>query len=423
MRLLIVSPHFPPTNAPDCHRARIILPGLLKRGWKVTVIAASHEQGAHPCDDSLMETIPAGVAIKRITAPGWPRKLGVGNLGLRIRERLGKALDKELGATSADIVFFSTTQFAVLPLLKTIRKKWEVPSVVDIQDMWWNDHYERSGEPPPGGWKYHFARQSAARKEGPTLCEAAGLVSVSPSYLETLDSRYPELRRTPRAVIPFGCSGRDLELAGEKRSDSPDFPIRYSGRLGHDMAPAVRAFFGGIKQFESSGGEPARRLSIEFFGTSYAGTNSLPALPGSENLKTAVSVLPDRLPYLEALRKLKAPGINLLLGSTDIQYSPSKIYPVILTNRPVIAIVKSGSILEEILREIGVPAVVAFDSPQAPGQIANALETAIRRPESLCLSRKDWDRFQDQFSAEAVTKRLCDLFDEVLNAPEGGDAP
>ena len=38
-KVLIVSPHFPPINAPDMQRVRLALPYLRELGWEPTVIA------------------------------------------------------------------------------------------------------------------------------------------------------------------------------------------------------------------------------------------------------------------------------------------------------------------------------------------------------------------------------------------------
>ena len=45
-RVLIVSPHFPPVNAADMHRARMVLPFLRENGWEAEVLAVRRELSA-----------------------------------------------------------------------------------------------------------------------------------------------------------------------------------------------------------------------------------------------------------------------------------------------------------------------------------------------------------------------------------------
>ena len=48
MKVLIISPHFPPTNAPDMQRVRMILPYLSESGMTAEVLAVNSAQVAAP---------------------------------------------------------------------------------------------------------------------------------------------------------------------------------------------------------------------------------------------------------------------------------------------------------------------------------------------------------------------------------------
>src|SRR5882672_7859424 len=84
-RVLIVSPHFPPINAPDHQRIRMSLPHFAEFGWEPTVLAVSPEYVEAVEDRSLLRTVPESTRVIRTRA--FPvkqtRHLGVGNLGLR----------------------------------------------------------------------------------------------------------------------------------------------------------------------------------------------------------------------------------------------------------------------------------------------------------------------------------------------------
>ena len=58
-RTLIVSPHFPPTNAPDMQRVRMSLPYYAQNGWDVVVLAVAAKDVAATQEPELIATVPA----------------------------------------------------------------------------------------------------------------------------------------------------------------------------------------------------------------------------------------------------------------------------------------------------------------------------------------------------------------------------
>jgi hypothetical protein len=64
--VLIVSPHFPPVNAPDMQRVRLALPYLRAQGWEPTVLAVAPEYIEGGVREPLLEsTYPADVPVVR----------------------------------------------------------------------------------------------------------------------------------------------------------------------------------------------------------------------------------------------------------------------------------------------------------------------------------------------------------------------
>ena len=61
--VLIVSPHFPPINAPDHQRVRMALPYFREFGWEPVVLAVAAEFSESSRDETLMATLPDDVEI------------------------------------------------------------------------------------------------------------------------------------------------------------------------------------------------------------------------------------------------------------------------------------------------------------------------------------------------------------------------
>lgn len=360
-RLLIIAPHFAPVAAPDGQRVRLLLPHLEELGWKATVLTVEAAEVAAPREEALLATLPADADIRRVRA--WPlancRRFGLGNLGWRALTALWREGSRLLRAEKFDLVYFSTTQFAVLPLGRLWLRRFGVPYVIDLQDPWRNDYYARSGHRPPGGWKYRFASLHAAGIEAWTLRRCVHVVSVSPNYLTQLANRYPWFDpHTRGTVIPFGWSENDLaaarHVARVKTGSAPDALRRivYMGRVGEDMLLALSALFEGFSIWRASA-PSARPIRFIFAGTTYAptaGANSVVARAATAaGVSDAVEERPGRIGYLESLSHLLSADANLLLGSDDPAYSPSKLWPTLAAARPWIAVLPKPGVLETLI--------------------------------------------------------------------------
>src|SRR5882757_5186631 len=84
-RVLIVSPHFPPINAPDMQRVRMSLPYYRACGWEPIVLCVEDAEVDGVREAELDRTIPPDIEIIRVPALPlrWLRWIGVRNLGLR----------------------------------------------------------------------------------------------------------------------------------------------------------------------------------------------------------------------------------------------------------------------------------------------------------------------------------------------------
>lgn len=390
-RVLIVSPHFPPVNAPDMQRVRVALPYFIEAGWEVTVLTVDDPTPSAPLEPELLETIPPGVRLVR--ARCWSRRwtglLGVNNVALRSLPFLWTAGCRLLRGKRYDVVYFSTTMFITLPLGRLWRRLTGVPYVIDLQDPWVSDYYERPGAPlPPGGWKYRFAQGLARGLEGWTLRDASGLIAVSSAYLETVRHRYPQLAGLPAAEIPFGSPDPDLArlrstLAGRPRllPAGQGLQLAFAGALGPGQLAAVECLFAAMARLQGEG----LAVSAHFFGTSYD-PRSQPvtlALAARYGLGDSVQEQSGRLRYFDALQITLEAGANLLLGSTDLAFTPSKILAVLAAGRPVLAIAPAGSAMLSRLALFGQPA----ETFAGTGATTAEIESITARLRDLAASR------------------------------------
>lgn len=365
-RILIVSPHFPPINAPDMQRVRMSLPYYRGTGWEPIVLSVAPEEVDGVREPELLSTIPSDVRV--IRAPclplRWTRLVGLRNIGLRCWFGFLFTGARLIRREGIDLVFFSNTQFVTFTLGRIWRAWLGTPYVFDMQDPWRTDYYQRAGSRrPPGGWKYQVARLMAWTLEGWSFQRVSGVMSVSPGYLADLRARYSAMEGVPDAVINFGASRHDAAAA----MALPDPAVRYvrqpgeihlvyTGASGPIMPHALTVLFDALRRYRAHQPTKARRLRLHFFGTSYVapgqGLDTIMPLANACGVGDQVDEVPHRLGHLECLRLQNEADALILPGSSDLAYSPSKIYPYFLSGRPVLGIVFRQSVMEQLLDKL-----------------------------------------------------------------------
>jgi hypothetical protein len=426
-KILIISPNFPPINAADMHRVRQSLAYFPEMGWQATVVAVEPRFVEMSEDPILLETIPADSLIIRIPAfhPKSTRKFGLGNLGYRSLWSYLKTCNKLIRQNRYDLIYFSTTAFPVMALGRYWKKKFGIPFIIDMQDPWRNDFYldKPKNERPP---KFIFAYNLDKFMEAWTMKKVSGIISVSPGYPKTLMERYPAVTPGMCTVIPFGGASVDFEVLEAAGVDNPLFTpgdghinFAYIGRGGHDMGLAVAGIFAALSKGLTREPDLFARVKMYFVGTSYAadgqGLKTIEPVAVKYGVEKHVVEITDRLPYFSALKVLKDADILIIPGSTDTNYTASKLYPYILANRPLIAVFNEQSSVVDVLNKTRAGTCATFLNDAPPEQLSELVFEVMRD----YLKRlpfypdTDWKEFEP-YSAREATKRQVEFFEKIL---------
>jgi hypothetical protein len=427
-RLLIVSPHFPPVNAADMQRVRMLLPFFLENGWQAEVLAVAPEQVAAPLDSWLVVELMQDVKVHRVKALGlgWSRIPGLGTLGLRALWALANAGDRLLEKSGFDLVYFSTTVFEVHLLGPRWKHKYGVPFVMDYQDPWANDYYREHPDivPPGGRLKYALAGALHRWMEPRVLRECAGITSVSPAYPKQLAQRYSWLGKLPSLVQPFPGARRDFErLAGsqvsQKHFDPRDGLIHwvYIGVVIPGMFPVLRALFRAITTAMPT--ETRELLRLHFIGTSYApGGRAVPRvqpLAAEYGLADQVQEQCERIPYAQALKCLSDADALIAVGSDDPGYTASKIYPYLLARKPLLAIYHENSSVVEMIRQVGGAVCIPFAAPVDEDALVQAIDKSWLEGEGFTILRSLNDSAFEPYTDHGSAAVLCRFLEERLS--------
>lgn len=381
-RILIISPHFPPVNAPDMQRVRMSLPYYKGLGWEPVVLCVDDQFVSGYKDSLLNETVPSDIEVHKLNA--WPekmtRRLGIGSLSIRSYYQFKKAGNKLLSERKFDLVFFSTTLFHVCALGPHWQKKFGVPFVMDMHDPWRNDFFlsKPKSQRPPKFWLNYLLHK---KLEAYTMPHAAGLMSVSQAYIDNLKKRYKALRNKPSLLLPFGLSNKDFQLV-KQLSISPEIingskiSVVYMGAINNFFLPLIRAFFLAFKKAVAN----QDAYHFYFIGTNYApavNKKSVEKIGKELSLEHLITEVPQRIPYFSALSTLLHADILFIPGSSDADYNASKVYNNIFSGKPIFSIFNENSLVKEAINETAAGVVVGIRESDTQETLVQKIEEAM----------------------------------------------
>lgn len=402
-------------------RTRMNLCYFEANGWHAEVVVVDERYSDHAKDELLLHSIPANIKIHKIKAlkKTITSKLGLGSIALRSLWFYKKKIEALLKTQRYQLIYFSTTQFPVCILGAYFKRRFGTPYVIDMQDPWFSDYYEdkpKVDRPP----KYWFSYRLNKYLEPLAMLGVDGLMSVSEDYITDLKTRYPVIANIPSATIPFGAFEPDMQIAEKNKKifpkllDANYINIVYIGRGGTDMHKALTPLFKTIKIGLDRKNEGFRALRFYFIGTSYApkghGTPSILPLAQKFGLGEQVIEITDRISYFHTLVTLQQADALFIPGSDDPKYTASKIYPYLLTKKPLLAIFHRASSAIDILKAYGLQRV--YDYEQVTTEEIDSFLSGIinKNPETVAYNPEA----VNQYSAMQMTEKQCALFDLVI---------
>jgi hypothetical protein len=419
-RVLLVAPEFPPSNTAGAHRPRLFAKHLPEFGWEPTVLTIREDRIEGPLDAALNALLDPELPIIRTGAvPIRPLRI-LGDVGIRALPNHLYAIANLVRRRAIDVVvlfgppWFS---FAHGPLLRLL---FGIPYVLDYIDPWITDSSAQQTFPSKGWW-YHRA---ATLIEPAALRGASAVTAVSAGMLDAVLSRYPAVTPPHTASMPYGAEPDDFTIA-ERLGAAPvdidrsgaEFTIAFTGAVQPHGRELVRAVLSGIRLLRNSSGPLGRRIRVRFYGTSNLtwghGRDVVLPVARDMNLADVVSEHAERIPYLSALAALRASDIVLMFGSTERSYNASKLYPAILSGRPVLALCHAESAMRITMDETGAGVCVTFgdaaDVQQLDGKIADAIiSLSARRTRAVDTP------LIERFTARGSARVMADILNRVV---------
>lgn len=429
--VVIVAPHFLPSFLAAVHRARLLSYHLPEFGWKPIILTTDPVHYECQLDNELLDLLPEDLEIIKVGAfPIKPIRI-VGDVGLRSLPWYYRAVRRLASERQIEFLYITIPSNMAALLGPRVERNLGIPYGIDYIDPW-------IPETPTGAklLSKAWVAESLAHVLEPIAVRRARLITgINDAYFASVLSRNPKLnQQAVTASMPYGGSDRDFEALKKKPRktflfdpDDGKLHMIYAGALLPKATEVLDRLLAALALLRDRNPQLAERLQVHFVGTgifegdSTRGHGVQPRLK-RYGLEGMVSELPSRIKYLDVLNHLQQSSAILVVGSTEIHYSPSKIYQAAMARRPVFALLHEQSTAVQALRDSQAGEVFTFNHDCLPD--VASLSSSLER--FLTDSHYDPDRIRmtvfDNLSARESARILASAFDRALATTQEGSS-
>jgi hypothetical protein len=359
-KILIISPHFPPSPAPPSQRVRLLMKHCTKFGFyphAYTVNAYYREESK---DEWMYELLGNENTVTELKCLDQrkTRKFKIGDLGLRMLPFLITKLIKDCKKKKADFILYPVPPWYILIAAPIVKWFTKVPYGIDFIDPWVHEELAVNRS-----FKYK-ASQFIARTLEKWVCKNASIIfSVSEGINSNLKKRHPVLQNIPMFAVPYGAEESDfLSLAKQLPTQKNEiFTIRYIGAIWGDCYAVLDGLMPAFAQWHNT-----INFNIEMYGTTYAGEGLAKHQMGKwfseNNMSNFAKEYPLRVTYKKAVELTLTADLIFLVGGMQPYYAASKLMGLIVSKKPFLAFVHKDSFPAKFLQQLNYPYVVTYSA-------------------------------------------------------------
>lgn len=421
-RILIISPHFPPSNLAAVHRSRLFAQHLPSFGWEPIILTVHENYYEEKLDWNLQKLLSSHLRIEKVKAFKTTKPRLIGDIGLRGFFQLYKRAKQLIKERNIDFLYIPIPSFYVALLGRWLHYSTNIKYGIDYIDPWVH-HFPGSDRLFSRHW---FSTQIAKFLEPIAIKKASLITGVAAGYYKGVQDRNPELAKDCLfTAMPYGGEKTDHDKVQTMALQTYLFDPRHGKiQLVYAGAMLPKAFVPLEKIMAAIAAEPVlfKDLEIHFIGTGTSpnnreGYNIKPVAERYGLWKKVVFEYPARIPYLDVLVHLNAATGVFILGSTEPHYTPSKVYQGILSKKPIWAVLHHDSTACKVLRDSGAGIVLDFDGEDDVEKITEDFPNSFNQYKTF-LQHYDFSKINqsefEKYSAEKVTAILAESIEKAL---------
>mgnify|MGYP000580512202 FL=1 len=419
-KILIITPHYSPSNLAAVHRSRLFAQHLPSFGWEPIILCVDERDYEENLDWNLHELIPENQHIEKVRAFPVSKPRLIGDIGLRAFFQLRhRALDL-VRDEKIDFVLIPIPSFYTSLIGPYLFRKTGVIFGIDYIDPWVHNF--------PGSNKMfsrHWISTKLAKYLEPRALKNVSLITgVAEGYYQGVIERNPKLVNTCIfGAMPYG--GEKLDHEAVKKMETVPYLFKkkankiqliYAGAMLPKAYEILELFF----QVMNENSSVFENIEIHFIGSGKSPNdeNGFNVKPYAEKYglwENQIFEYPKRIPYLDVLVHLAGVDGVFILGSTEPHYTPSKTYQAVLSEKPIFALLHEASTAAEILEKTKAGKVVKINPKSLKSQkseFLNGFLNYITFLENFDSNNVNIEEFK-AYSAEKVTAKLAQLLDKT----------
>jgi hypothetical protein len=420
-KVLILYPHFPPSNLAGVHRARLFAQHLPSFGWEPLILTVHEDFYEEKLDFNLVKLLPQSLRIEKVNAKPIGKNRLVGDIGLRGFFQLYKRAKQLIKKEAFDFLYIPIPSFYCALLGRMLHISTNIKYGIDYIDPWVHNF--------PGSNKIfsrHWVSTKLAKILEPIAVKKAALITgVAVGYYQSVLERNPHLKNIVTGAMPYGGEIRDHEVVATLKADSYLFKKKqnklqlvYAGAMLPKAYEPLEEVFRVIEKNSTNFDD----IEIHFIGTGkkpddVRGFNIKPLAEKYGLWNDIIFEYPARIPYLDVLIHLNIADAVFILGSTEPHYTPSKVYQAILSEKPILALLHQDSSAGNIVESSNAGVVLRFPSEKLNIIEDNFIDTFNQFRGFIKTFHKSQILKENlsEYSARSVTEKLAILLDKAIS--------
>ena len=135
-KILIISPHFPPSNLAAVHRSRLFAQHLPAFGWQPIILAVQEQFYEEALYWNLFKLLPDNLIIEKVKAFPVTRPRLLGDIGLRGFFQLYSKAKQLIGENQIDFLYIPIPSFYVALLGRWLHHSTRIRYGIEYIDPW-----------------------------------------------------------------------------------------------------------------------------------------------------------------------------------------------------------------------------------------------------------------------------------------------
>ena len=178
-KILIIYPHFPPSNLAGVHRARLFAQHLPSFGWEPVILTVHEDFYEEKLDWNLFKLLPHNLRIEKVEAKPVGKNRFIGDIGLRAFKQLYNKAKDLIKQEHFDFLYIPIPSFYCALLGRLLHNITGIKYGIDYIDPWVH-HFPGSEKKFSRHW---FSTQLAKILEPIAVKKASLITGVAEGYL------------------------------------------------------------------------------------------------------------------------------------------------------------------------------------------------------------------------------------------------